>query len=234
MPLGSTSKAFQFFYRDGDKIDQIMNKKGYAEVWVSRIIEREIVWTFLKEQSGANPNMGPGMVLSGLNVKIDTREADWKKLYTMIRKKYNTTYAKRAVLDARIQWYTRNNNKSASIKYQLLKLDKYPPDFTDQDIPPIVNALTFQIFLQSTDKKLLDRAIYWQKKAIDPYPFWSGGMDTYANLLYKAGRKPEAIEWQEKAINAEKSESRQKAFNKVLGQMKQNAYTYLDLGAVWN
>ncbi len=44
-------------------------------------------------------------------------------------------------------------------------------------------------------------------------------MDTYANLLYKLGRKDEAIKWEEKAL-ALCPEKEKKAFEATLIKMK--------------
>lgn len=237
LQLSSKTRAFEFFYRDGDLIDKVMNKKGFAEIWVCRIIEDEIVWPFLKEQSRGE--IGPGMVVSGPGLKVDTREADWGKLYRIIRKEYKASYAKRNVLDARIQWYMRNNNLSSQAKYQFLKFEKYPESLTDKGVNGIINSIAWDIFLHSTDQAQIEKTIYWQKKALkittDNYPDkqWSAGMDTYANLLYKAGRVAEAIQWQEKAINGQPSISKKEEFMKVAEKMRKGEPTYLEQGAIW-
>lgn len=63
-----------------------------------------------------------------------------------------------------------------------------------------LNNCAWLIFANCNDKEILKKALQWSKQSftnqerIDP-----NFMDTYANLLYKLGRKKEAIEWEQKA-----------------------------------
>lgn len=63
-----------------------------------------------------------------------------------------------------------------------------------------LNNCAWLIFANCDDKKILNEALQLSKRLftnqerIDP-----NFMDTYANLLYKMGRKNEAIEWEQKA-----------------------------------
>lgn len=233
--LASTTRAFDFFYRDGDIINKVMNKKDLAEAVVCHTIEDEIMRPFLEEQSGSKPTIVGGVTAVGSGVKSDYTEADWKKLYKIVHERYNTYFAKRILLNARILWYTGNNNRYKELKYRLLQLEKYPPDLTDPVTPGTVNSIGWKTFLYSTDKKMIKNAIGWMEKAvIRPRPSHHAVvLDTYANLLYKAGRKSEAIQWQEKAINAETRETAKKKYQKALEQMRRGEPTYLNAGAVW-
>jgi hypothetical protein len=63
-----------------------------------------------------------------------------------------------------------------------------------------LNNCAWLVFANCNDNKILNQALQWSKQSftnqerIDP-----DFMDTYANLLYKLGRKKEAIEWEQKA-----------------------------------
>ncbi len=63
--------------------------------------------------------------------------------------------------------------------------------------------------------------------------------DTYANLLYKAGRVKEAISWQEKTIEAVAAQQnpfydkKLEAYKTTLDQMKRAEPTGVDQGAIW-
>jgi thiol-disulfide isomerase/thioredoxin len=61
-----------------------------------------------------------------------------------------------------------------------------------------VNNICWTIFEKVTDKVNLEKAIQWSKHSVElkDAPF----MDTYANLLFKAGNKKEAIRIEEKVI----------------------------------
>lgn len=237
--LNSNGKRFKFFYEDGDFIDKVMNKKGYAASIVDRTIFSEVVDTFFKEQTANSGKMAPGMVLTDLREKpkTDYREADWKKLYQAIRSKFNKSYAKRNVLEARLLWYQRHNNYDAYVKCQLEKFDKYPPDISNETVAPMINVFGWTAFLQITDKALLESARKWVEKALSQWPNEVDMLDTYANLLYKLGNKKEAIEFEEKAVMAaEKSPYYKRkipGFKAVIEKMKKGEPTYLEQGAVW-
>jgi len=63
-----------------------------------------------------------------------------------------------------------------------------------------LNNCAWLVFANCNDNKILNKALQWSKQSftnqerIDP-----NFMDTYATLLYKLGRKKEAIEWEQKA-----------------------------------
>lgn len=63
-----------------------------------------------------------------------------------------------------------------------------------------LNEYAWTIFGKSSDKRILEEALVWSKIAFtDQEKIEPGYIDTYANLLYKIGRKKEALEWEMKA-----------------------------------
>jgi thioredoxin-related protein len=233
--LGSKTRLFSFFYKDGDIIDKVMNQKDYARTVIDRTIMDEIVTPFLKEQAAGSGIAVTGGYLTDVSgkhlLKTDYSEADWKKLDKMICEKYTTAYAKRNVLSAKIEWYLRHRNYYLYAKYYLIKLDEYPPDIKEGATSAVINEFAWNVFLNITDKNLIKRATRWiEKVVIDTTNRVSyEWMDTYANLLYKAGRKQDAIQWEEKAMSASR-EPFAALYSKVIEQMKRGEPTY---GAVW-
>jgi hypothetical protein len=70
-----------------------------------------------------------------------------------------------------------------------------------------VHTLAHQVLLHVTDLQVLESAVrvmHWQLDVPRESPIFGRydptELDTYANLLYKAGRLPEAVEWQQKAV----------------------------------
>lgn len=239
--LGTKRKRFWFFYNDGEYIDKVMNKKGYARTIVNTTIEHEIVWPFFKEQT-ANASIKMNLETMGLfdpQQKPDYSEADWKNLYKRIRKKFSRHYATSNVLEAKIKWYDRHKNYNASILVWLEKFKNNPPDITALNTPGTINNLGWNTFLNVTDKKLLNRMIYWVEKAIQAWPDTSIGsaiLDTYANLLYKTGRKEEAITWEAKALKVAEYNKHLRsvaAYKIIIEKMRKDEPTYLEKGAVW-
>lgn len=86
-------------------------------------------------------------------------------------------------------------------------------------------------FYKLTDKREnLETAIHWIQRAI-AYREDPAYIDTYAHLLYKLGRKNDAIAAQEKAVNiiaAERKGYRIEKYQDVLNKMKSNSLTTED------
>lgn len=87
-----------------------------------------------------------------------------------------------------------------------------PSQFVHGDL----NNHAFQICKLTNNKALLEKALTWSKKSMEltenpkrqgHTPFKLGHpayLDTYAQILYKLNRRDEAIEWQTKAVEAQK------------------------------
>ena len=86
-----------------------------------------------------------------------------------------------------------------------------------------VNNMSWYVFLYSEDKGALDFAIRVMYNNI----FINNNMapeefDTYANLLYKTGRKEEALQWEEKAIRM----TNRKKYHDTYARMKADLETW--------
>ncbi len=58
--------------------------------------------------------------------------------------------------------------------------------------------------MHGTDPAHFAIGLKWMDGVLRRNPDQPNHMDTYANLLYKAGRKKEAMQWQERAIDIAK------------------------------
>jgi hypothetical protein len=67
------------------------------------------------------------------------------------------------------------------------------------------NYLAWTIFQYDTSQADLKLALHWSQSAVDSAASmvqWKADfLDTYSNLLYKLGRKSEAIDWERRAIS---------------------------------
>lgn len=54
------------------------------------------------------------------------------------------------------------------------------------------------------DSTYLQKALSWSKRSLE-YREDGSLLDTYAHILYRLGRKQEAVEWQQKAVQKERS-----------------------------
>ncbi|WP_256003758.1 sugar-binding domain-containing protein [Pedobacter deserti] len=87
-----------------------------------------------------------------------------------------------------------------------------------------VNNMTWPIFEHSADPEVLSIAIKTMAYSIKHFDQRNyQAFDTYANLLYKAGRTQEAIEWQQKAVEGLPNEE---ALKETLEKMKKGFPTW--------
>ncbi len=88
------------------------------------------------------------------------------------------------------------------IKYNIKLIEKYGTDTTNTFVDAtLLNNFVFDgIFMHSDDSSQFTIGLRWMEGVLRRNPNYPNHIDTYANLLYKAGRREEAIQWQEKAV----------------------------------
>jgi thiol-disulfide isomerase/thioredoxin len=261
--LNRSGAIFHFFQKDGKLINKVMSHPGFAEAVIDKTIQNTIVDSFYRMQRGETTLINGKTVMNSevmaigqLPVRMDGQintdnvEADWRKLYQMLVLEFDKQTSKRNVLLARIKWYKQHQNKIEEAKYTLQLYHKYPPDIKTMNIAEI-NGFAWNVFLYvpSSEKKMIRSTLGWAKKALEINPVYLGMIDTYANLLYKAGRTREAIRWEEKGLSIAESEKARRAangelplsrifspeqFKLIVDQMKRGERTYTREGAMWN
>lgn len=83
-----------------------------------------------------------------------------------------------------------------------------------------MNEAAWFVFENSSDKEKLEKAAGWAKKGFEMNEE-SGICDTYANILFKLGKKQEAIKYEEKALElAKKAGEGVEEIQKTLDEMK--------------
>ena len=194
------SPIFEFFYRDSRLIDKVMGQQYYAANEIDKAIQNDIVQPFFLDQNKNSNISMKGYYVGGANLPSFYDDADWKKLEKILRQNYNKQVTTRAVLSARIEWYKRNRNYKAIGNYSLIKTKKFPSKRYTYDQAREVNDYGWYTFLYVTKKDSINDAIAWIEKFVKQFPKLDPMIDTYACLLYKAGRKEDAILWEEKAV----------------------------------
>ncbi|HEY4287964.1 MAG TPA: thioredoxin fold domain-containing protein [Puia sp.] len=190
----SHDKGFDLFYSHAEKVDAIMNEKNFSQHIVDFIVEKEEINTQLYT-----------------NGKPSTDNPDWEAIHRRVKKKYNTEYADRTVLWAKIKWLERKREWSEYCKNVILKVEKYGPYlkiFPTANFPTnyVLNASAWDIFTHSTNSEDLKKALEWSATAITDSKPDASYFDTYANLLHKLGRDKEAIPYEEKATALDPSD----------------------------
>jgi len=192
-------QAFKFFRKNTDKINSIIGDY-YAEYAIMKSIDRKYV------------------------PRTDTWKAsmpDWNSLEQSLTQNYGEL-GKQVVYSQRMYYYYLIKNWAEyAIWYQKYYSLAYKHPRFD------ANAMSWKLFENVDDPKVLTFACdVVMKYAIEEwYQNEPYSWDTYANLLYKIGRKNEAIEWEERAIKL----SGNSDFIETLKKMKNNEKTWVQL-----
>lgn len=121
---------------------------------------------------------------------------DYKKwaAYTIKIKKKYPAFAEDLIFRIKTIVF-RNKNKWAEYSETVTQYDKSQP-LSEYEL----NEHAWAVFRGSSDIKILEKALLWSKKSfISQSKVEPGYIDTYANILYKVGRKREALQWELKA-----------------------------------
>jgi len=179
----SGNKLFRMFYEDQHKIDQVMELPGYAQSHVDFVIAKEEIDPLLRKE-----------LTSGGN------HPDWKFMETVIKQKYNSEYAMRTITGAQLRWYEYKKDTLNLIRYNLQRIDRYGIDTLGFQKMALNNFIYYFIFRHVTDKTILMKAAGWMELLVRSEPGNAAFMDTYANVLYKLGRRQEALAWQKRSL----------------------------------
>ena len=195
------SPEFDLFYHNGEKIDPLF-KPGYAEnIVMNAVIQhnQSIMTAF------NNPASAP----------------DWNKIYTEISSQYGAALAHQIVNSVKPVYYKRNKNWDLYISNLLPYLKEY-----ESKLDPIdLNNGAWDIFQYSSRTDDLNYALSLSERSVDSQKNNPAFIDTYANLLYKLGRKTEAIAKETEALNLTEPSERP-GYQETLDKMKSGAKTW--------
>jgi len=148
---------------------------------------------------------------------------NWAALEKTMKSKFGdlgleVLYGKKMIFYSKIEDWTNFG------KYYVLYFEKAlkRPEY-------YINNISWMVFLNVRDAKVLNFACnVVMKYAMEEwYSSFIPAYDTYANLLYKAGITSEAIQWEQRALKAEKGGSLEKIYSEILTKMKKGEPTWL-------
>ena len=189
--ISSKDRIFNLVYNRSSEVDKILNLSGFADNYIRYIIKREEIEDKLWH-----------------NNKPVTKKPDWKKIGATIAHKYNTHYSESIIPEAQMSYYKALGNwrqyvvvfedvmKKKKLKVGGTALHSFGDSWG-------LNVASWAVFLYSTDRWALLKALGWIELAIklEPQPEKTFQyLDTKANLLYKLGKVNEAIEFEKEAI----------------------------------
>lgn len=165
-----------------------------------------------------------------------TATPDWGHLRKVIADSTRGDWAVRMDYLARLDFYKRVKNWAAFVDTREQVLRAFPPKPTggrDGDLTAL-NADAWSVFEACDNPALLKKALAWSDRVVTEgakIDIIADCMDTRANLLYKLGRKKEAVQYEEQSIAAEEKARGEKLkadddMMKNLEKMKQGEPTW--------
>lgn len=129
---------------------------------------------------------------------------NWNRMARKISRKYNASLAEEAILCVKRRWYRLSRPDWEELARAHVE---YYTSFLDIKnggkllFFSVNNVLWNDVFLHVQDKRTLLKAAEVQYLIVERRPEDATYMDTYANLLYKAGELEKAVEWQGIAVS---------------------------------
>jgi thioredoxin-related protein len=196
-------KMFFYYYHYPNLIDSILKIKGYSENIVTYIIRKNIVDSSMKQAI------------------VQNQEPNWKHLHKKIKEKYSLTIADQTIIPAKIILAKKIKDYKKYATYIVEQMDKESlENYIDETGAETLNVRAWDIFLYSTEKNELKKAINWVDRAIIINDKSLEFIDTKANLLYKLGFHKEAIALENKVTQLSKE------FIPTLEKMKNGQATW--------
>jgi thioredoxin-related protein len=187
--------GFKLLYNNCDKIDMIMGENGYAKKCIDNVILKTVIIPELlriSEKPGQTPN--------------------FDSLFAQIRYKYSEEFAHRSILKGKVRWYDYLKVRDSTywntyMKYKVEEIETFGLDTLSSYYPYEINNFAWYVFLRSDDPQILSKVLTWIEKFVPTYPESSNLKDTYANLLYKIGKRELALSWQKAACKQDPTDS---------------------------
>lgn len=194
----SKDKGFALLLNNPAKVDALIGQ-GKAEQQVLAIICRE--------------NIYPRVF------KKDAPAPDWDGLQKELAQQY-PRHAAEAIAQTKVFYY---ENKKDWTGFQQA-IVQYMKQYGANASPEQLNQYAWTVFQNCPDMNCVAEALEWSKRSFKDKenPMF---MDTYANILYKMGKKTDAIAWEEKALNLA-PDGDKKTYQDTLDKMKKGEKTW--------
>ena len=189
-------KGFSILLHDAGRIDSVMGS-NMAENQINTILLQKFIYP-LPHAAG---------------------EPNWKKVQASIAAGY-PAQAEEVTLRGKVFYYEYKNDwthfQPAIIEY----MNRYGAHAS----PDALNDYAWTVFTHCKDMTCVAGALDWSKRSFQdkPNPMY---MDTYANILYKMGKKDEAIAWELKASDLDNA-SNKGQYEKTIGKMRKGEKTW--------
>ncbi|WP_316814262.1 peroxiredoxin family protein [Pedobacter heparinus] len=202
----SSDKAFKLFKDQSVRANEVLGKKLAAERKVNSVLYAEEVKPYIKY--GSTDWAGFEKSIKGKHGNLFQQYYYTERLRNAFHNKLHEEFGKFYAL-----YYKSNEDTYGAFN---------------------INNVSWRIFEQISDSKIIEIAVATMKNYIDQSDKDNpASMDTYANLLYKSGRIAEAIAMQEKIVQlseekaAKGNHSPNPVFKETLAKMKAGVKTWV-------
>lgn len=172
----------------------------------------------------ANSIIMPIIATEEIAKKMDFNQENiaWDVLQSEMVAKYPITapMADELMVPAKLSFFKAKSNKKKIVEILLGYMEKYGKNASAEEL----NNHACDIFDNATDKATLAIAEGWSKRAYELDPR-AASMDTRANLLYKMGKKAEAIKMEAEAAKLGNDYEKQ-VYSETLAKMKKGVKTW--------
>jgi hypothetical protein len=200
----STDPGFIFLFNNADSVNSVLGANT-SESFIMGIIQKEEIQPY---NNDPNP--------------------DWDEIENKIIKKYGALGQER-IWGIKMIYYTKVEDWKNFGKYYKLYFDRAIPlgrSFIH------INNLSWPVFEHINDPAILQTAINATKFNLSKFESSNpSSIDTHANLLYKAGKKTEAILWERIAVKLSNNED---VFVETLDKMEKGLPTWNEGSAIEN
>lgn len=195
----SKDKGFEMMLKNGNKVDAVLGK-GVSAGIVQQIILSEEVIKNIPRKTGEKP--------------------DWDAITASLKSKY-PVQADEVLAKGQIIYYQYFTKDWKSFEPAIVSyMKKYGANASADDL----NNYAWTVFQNCDDMTCVAEALDWSKRSFaeNQNPMF---MDTYANILYKLGKKEEAMTWEQKAIDLS-AEGDKESLQQNLDKMKNGEKTW--------
>jgi thioredoxin-related protein len=185
--LSSKDNIFTWLLHNPRTADSVVHENGFSSSIVNAVIYNEEISPAIKA------------------AMVNERTPDWNRLSQRITGQYGNEHSE-VLYKGEMHWYESKKDSENLCTAAILRLESggYLRDLQDRDNQEIVNEFSWQIFLHSHDPAKLEKALslidLMIDKMTDKGSLAGRVLDTKANLLYKLGRRDDAILLESRAV----------------------------------
>lgn len=194
----SQDEGFAVFVHHAAEVDKIAGP-GKAEKKVIDVLVKEYIYPTLHDTTAAGP--------------------DWKSLQASIATRFPRQAAEVTARGKVI--YYQEKTDWPHFQTAIVALMK---QYGSHASPEELNDYAWAVFRHCPDMTCVSDALDWSRRSFkdQPNPMF---MDTYANILYKMGKKTDAIAWEEKALQLA-DEGSKSGYRDTIDKMKKGEKTW--------